>query len=150
MADSAKENMTASEKRLYFLIQLTAHRLKKHADAALTEAAELTTAQAAALSVVARHEPVSQRFIANELSQRESAVMTMTTRLQKADYVAKRRSATDGRAWDLTITEEGKAALSKMERPFAAINELIDQRLGSDGVDQLSEHLLNLLTALND
>lgn len=142
--------MSASEKRLYFLIQLTAHRLKKRADAALIDAAQLTTAQAAALSIVANNEPVSQRFIANALSQRESAVMTMTTRLQKAGYVSKRRSPTDGRAWELTITEEGASALKEMEQPFAAINQLIDQRLGSKNVDELSKHLLGILDALND
>lgn len=63
--------MAASDQKLYFLLQVTANRLKKRADSALNEAAGLSTAQAAALSIVSAKGPVSQRYVADQLSQRK-------------------------------------------------------------------------------
>ncbi|AXS81853.1 MULTISPECIES: MarR family winged helix-turn-helix transcriptional regulator [Marinobacter] len=141
--------MAASDQRLYFLLQLAAHRLKKRADAALADAADLSTAQAAALSIIANRGPVSQRFVADQLAQRESAVMTMTNRLLRADYITKSRSETDARVWELSVTDRGLKALDKMQEPFSAINGLIDSRLGADEVDRLAAGLKKLLKALD-
>ncbi len=142
--------MSASSQRLYFLLQRAAHGLKKRADAALIEAADLSTAQAAALAIIADDGPVSQRAVAAQLSQRESAVMTMTLRLIKAGYVTRSRSANDARAWELSITDLGRAALEKMKGPFSAINGLIDETLEPQQVDQLAASLKTLVRALEN
>lgn len=142
--------MSASRQRLYFLLQKAARGLKKRADAALIEAADLSTAQAAALAIIADDGPVSQRTVADRLSQRESAVMTMTLRLIKAGYVTRSRSATDARAWELSITDHGRAALEKMKKPFSAINQLIDETLEPQQVDQLAASLKALIKALEN
>lgn len=140
--------MSASSERLYFLLQRAAHGFKKRADAALFEAADLSTAQAAALAIIADDGPVSQRAVAAQLSQRESAVMTMTLRLIKAGYVTRSRSATDARAWELSITDHGRAALEKMQGPFSEINRLMDDTLEPQQLDEFAVSLKALIRAL--
>lgn len=142
--------MSASEHRLYFLLQLVAHRLKKRADVALKQSAGLTTAQAAALSIIAKDGPVTQRFVADKLSQRESAVMTMTNRLLAADYISRKRSASDGRAWELAVTPKGLGALGEIKGPFGEINALLDRNLDADEVAQLATNLKKILAALDE
>ncbi|GAA0476628.1 MarR family winged helix-turn-helix transcriptional regulator [Parasphingorhabdus litoris] len=142
--------MSASEHRLYFLLQLVAHRLKKRADGALKDSAGLTTAQAAALSIIAKDGPVTQRFVADKLSQRESAVMTMASRLLAADYISRKRSPSDGRAWELAITQKGLAALSDIKAPFGEINALLDKNIDAQDTERLAASLKNILAALDD
>ncbi len=141
--------MSASDHRLYFMLQRVAHCLKKSADTALKQTAGLTTAQAAALSIIAKDGPVTQRFVANKLSQRESAVMTMANRLLAADYISRKRSASDGRAWELAVTPKGKIALSDIRIPFGEINALIDESLSAAEVKELAGSLGKIITALD-
>ncbi len=141
--------MAASDQKLYFLLQVTANRLKKRADSALNEAAGLSTAQAAALSIISAKGPVSQRYVADQLSQRESAVMTMTNRLIKAGYIHKERSATDARAWELNATDRGREALEKIQEPFSEINQMIDEKMGPEEVDRLAAGLREILKVLD-
>lgn len=142
--------MSASKHRLYFLLQLVAHRLKKRADAALKESAGLTTAQAAALSIIAKDGPVTQRFLADKLSQRESAVMTMAGRLLAAGYISRERSASDGRAWELAITQKGSGALGEIKAPFGEINEVLDKNFDADDTEQIAASLQKILAALDE
>lgn len=142
--------MSASEHRLYFLLQLVAHHLKKRADGALKNSAGLTTAQAATLSIIAKDGPVTQRFVADKLSQRESAVMTMANRLLAADYISRERSVADGRAWELTISPKGLDALSNIKEPFGEINYLLDKNIDAEDAERLAASLKNILAALDE
>lgn len=140
--------MSASKHRIYFLLQRVAHRLKTEADAALAEACGLTTAQVAALSIIATEGPVTQRQVARSLSQRESAITTMATRLQKAGYVTRRRSSTDARAWELRATDSGRRALAKVRRPFGRINAVLDACFGPEEIEELAGRLEDVLAGL--
>lgn len=142
--------MSASEHRLYFLLQRVAHRLKKRADGALKESAGLTTAQAAALSIIAKDGPVTQRFVADKLSQRESAVMTMTNRLLAAGYIDRKRSSSDGRAWEVAITQKGLDALSDIKVPFGEINAVLDKNIDAKDAERLAASLKKILAALEE
>lgn len=141
--------MSASDHRLYFLLQRTAHALKTRADSALAEAGGLTTAQAAALIIVASDGPVSQKAIAEKLMQRESAVTTMVDRLMKAGYVARKRSPADARAWLLEATPTGLAALDEAQAPFAEINALLDDAFADCGIPAVAGALEDLLVRLS-
>lgn len=121
--------MSASQHRLYFLLQRAAHTLKTEADAALSDAGGLTTAQAAMMSIVAKDGPVSQKHIAETLSQRESAITAMSARLVKAGYISKVRSEADARAWSLEATPAGLDAIDRMRAPFNQINAKLDALL---------------------
>lgn len=140
--------MSASEHRLYFLLQTTAHKLKKHADAALLADGELTTAQAAVMGVIEIEGSVSQRQVADILSLRESAMTQMVARLVKAGFVSKSRSQSDGRVWHLNVTDEGVVALEAVRKSFAKVNAILDKGLGREGVEELADALKKIQAAV--
>ncbi|WOF74433.1 MarR family transcriptional regulator [Parvibaculaceae bacterium PLY_AMNH_Bact1] len=133
--------MSAHKERLYFLLQVAAHRLKTEADNVLMDAADLTTAQVAVLNLIASSKEMRQRDLARRLKQNESAITAMITRLMKADLVARRRSDTDGRTWLLELTENGKKTLKRAERPFEEINARLDATLGKKNASVLANQL---------
>lgn len=142
--------MSASEQKLYFLLQLSAHALRKAADAALTQAVNITTAQAAVLTVLENDGPLSQRQIAARLMQRESAVTTMVGRLRSAGYVQRKRSETDARAWVLEATQSGKTALRRAAKPFGEINTLLDECFNENEIQGLARGLSVVVQRLTD
>ncbi|MEM6581760.1 MAG: MarR family transcriptional regulator [Pseudomonadota bacterium] len=141
--------MSASKHRLYFLLQRAAHRLKTEADASLTEVSGLTTAQSAVMTIIARRGPMTQKEVADTLSQRESAVTAMAGRLIKAGLVARERSSEDARAWQLTVTDEGTAALKQVKVAFDKINAEIDQRIPEKEMNQLADNLSAIIEAFD-
>ncbi|WP_417460155.1 MarR family winged helix-turn-helix transcriptional regulator [Kordiimonas sp.] len=133
--------MAANQHRLYLRLQLAAHHLKKHADRALLDSAAVTTAQAAVLSILMTEGAASQKVIANTLGQNESAVTAMVKRLLKLGYIERQKSAEDGRAWLLSLTEKGKQALGDIKGPFAAVNAILDDILSDEEAAKLADYL---------
>ena len=141
--------MSASNHRLYLHLQLAAHHVKKQADRALMDVADLTTAQAAVLSLLISEERVTQRAVAETLGQNESAVTAMIRRLMKLGYVARRRDKADARAWLLEITDSGRAALDAIAGPFGRINETFDKALSAQEAAALADYLKRISTAFS-
>ncbi|WP_370172299.1 MULTISPECIES: MarR family winged helix-turn-helix transcriptional regulator [Hyphomonas] len=137
--------MTAHSSRFYHALQMAAHRLQKQADLAVSGAAGISTAQSAVLAVIARTPGMRQNEVARTLGLNESAVTAMITKLIGLNLVQRSRSAEDSRAWELSLTDGGSAALSAIDAPFAEINALIDDTLG-ERVDEFA----TLLHALSD
>ncbi|MFK8050405.1 MAG: MarR family winged helix-turn-helix transcriptional regulator [Halioglobus sp.] len=140
--------MPASEKRIYFLLQRAAHELKINADASLRTAGGMTTAQAAVMSIVVSRGLVTQRELADTLSQRESAITAMAARLLKAGYIEKRRSSADARAWELSATDAGIQALSESSKAFDKLNAILDRSLGVEAIDSLADILATIIDEL--
>ncbi|HPE48017.1 MAG TPA: MarR family winged helix-turn-helix transcriptional regulator [Hyphomonas sp.] len=132
--------MTARSSRFYHALQIAAHRLQKRADQALMEAAGISTAQSAVLAIVAGNPGMRQNQVAALLGLNESAVTAMVARLVKLGLLARARSSEDSRAWELSVTPEGEAALKAIEAPFAGVNALIDEALGPE-TDALAARL---------
>ncbi len=142
--------VSASQERLYFLIQRAAHVLKTQADAKLKRVAGVTTAQGAMITILLQDGPSTQRQIADTLRQRESAVAAMSERLIKAGYIARRRCEDDRRAWILEVTAEGRAAHDAMRAPFAEINAVLDDVFVPRNAALLAKGLRSLLERLDD
>ncbi|HKK53264.1 MAG TPA: MarR family transcriptional regulator [Myxococcota bacterium] len=136
--------MSASRARLYHRLQIAAHRLRRRADGALLEAAGVTTAQAAVLSLVADRGSCSQREIAQALGQQESAMTAMVRRLIEAGLIVRIRDERDGRAWRLSLTPEGRTALEAARGPFAEIDRALEEALGPDDLPRVAEALKRL------
>ncbi len=133
--------MSAHKERLYFLLQVAAHRLKTEADNALIETAGLSTTQVAVLSLINSAKNLKQRDLARQLKQNESAITAMVARLMKAELVVRRRSETDARTWLLELTDKGKKTLKRAEKPFREINARLDSALGKKGATDLAKQL---------
>lgn len=143
--------MSAHRYRLYFRLQRTAHILKKAADRRLMEAAGITTAQAAALAVIAgERQGVSQKHVAETLGQNESAITAMVARLQKLGYAKRQRHPGDARAWVLRVTAKGKEALDAMTDPFRGVNRRLDKALGDNSAEEMAAMLDGIADAFRD
>lgn len=140
--------MSAAQKtRLYHRLQIAAHRLQKAADRNVMEAAGITTAQAAVLAVVSQHGPAPQRLVAAELGLNESAVTAMVSRLLKLDMLDRVRDPDDARAWSLSLSANGRAALKRIEKPFRRVNARIEAELDECEIAALADALARLSSA---
>jgi DNA-binding MarR family transcriptional regulator len=122
----------AGRERLYHLLQTAAHRLKTRADRDSQGVAGVTAAQAAVMFVIARERGTTQRRVAEQLKLNESAVTGMVGRLMEAGFVARAPSPTDGRAWTVTLTPAGEAALDRFRVNLDALNADITAALGGE------------------
>lgn len=122
----------AGRERLYYLLQTAAHRLKTRADRDSQGVAGVTAAQAAVMFVIARERATTQRRVAEQLKLNESAVTGMVGRLMEAGFVARAPSPTDGRAWTVTLTPAGEAALDRFRVNLDALNAEITAALGGE------------------
>jgi DNA-binding MarR family transcriptional regulator len=141
--------MSASKSRLYHRLQLAAHRLQKSADRALLAAAEITTAQAAVLTLVARG-AVTQREVATQLGLNESAVTAMAQRLLGMGLLERVRDEADARAWQLRLSGDGRTALKRIEQPFKAINQTIEAVLSPEEITHLADYLQRIASAIDE
>lgn len=139
--------MSARKLRLFHRLQLAAHHIQKSADKEIKTAVDLTTSQAAVLSVLSNEEGHTQRDIAKALGQNESAVTAMVNRLLKAGYLNRKRNPADTRAWNLQLTSNGRAALKATQKPFSTINQIIENELSKEEVSQLADYLKRLSAA---
>ncbi|MEP3889450.1 MAG: MarR family transcriptional regulator [Hellea sp.] len=146
-----EESMSAASKhRVYFLLQSVSHRLKKKADKLAFQSGGMTTAQAAVLNIIIQEGSASQARIAKRLSQRESAITTMSARLENAKYITKRRSKDDRRTWVLEPTSKGLTAYKSMKTALGEVNDLLDNSISQKRLDELASCLKDILAALED
>lgn len=122
----------AGRERLYHLLQTAAHRLKTRADRESQVTAGVSAAQAAAMFVIAQEGATTQRRVAAQLRLNESAVTAMMGRLMEAGLVGRAPSATDGRAWTVTLTEAGRTALDCFRGNLDQLNADITAALGGE------------------
>ena len=139
--------MLVREKRLYHRLQVAAHCLQKTADREIGSRLDITTAQAAVLSVLTNQEGTTHKEIADALGFNQSAVTAMINRLISLDYVARVRNPNDGRSWILQMTPEGTQALELTRSPFSKVNSKISDTLDEDEILALSQSLEKLIRA---
>ncbi|PCJ71741.1 MAG: MarR family transcriptional regulator [Rhodobiaceae bacterium] len=142
--------MSASNERIYFLLQMAAHRLRKKADNVLLDQAGLTTAQVAVLNLIAKGTEVNQRELAERLHQNESAMTAMVQRLLKANLITRHRSKKDGRNWVLEMTDNGRTTLDRAHIPFKEINTRLDRAISSKDTKKLAAQLNEIIDAFSD
>ncbi|HEB90160.1 MAG TPA: MarR family transcriptional regulator [Deltaproteobacteria bacterium] len=138
---------SASELRLFFLLQQAAHHLKREADRVLLDADDLTTAQAAVLLIVSGSRSITQKEVARKLRLKESAMTAMIGRLEGRGLLARVPDPEDARARLVSITPSGRKALDRARRPFAKINARLDAALGRAGAPRFARDLEAILDA---
>lgn len=142
--------MSARKQRFFRNLQLAAHKLQKAADREISAVTDLTASQAIVLTLLNKKDGVSQKYVANELGQNESAITAMVNRLIRLGYVDRTRSAVDARAWELRVTESGLEQLSATTKPFASVFKRLDAQLSENEVALLEDMLLKISKALDD
>jgi DNA-binding MarR family transcriptional regulator len=142
--------MNASKLRLYHRLQIAAHALRKAADRTVLDAAGISVAQAAVLTVAASGPNVTQRDVAKALRLNESAVTTMVPRLLKLGLLERTPNANDSRAWRLSPTDSGEAALQASRKAFAPVNARIESELSEIEIEQLAGLLDRITEAFEE
>jgi DNA-binding MarR family transcriptional regulator len=141
------DRTTAHRTLLYHRLQMAARRAQRAADRELLAAAGVTTAQAAVLAVLAARGSLTQRAIAETLGLHESAVAQMVPRLLKLELVTRAHPAGDARAWELALTEAGRAAVARVGRAFGPVNATFEGALPAARIEQLAADLERIADA---
>lgn len=136
----------SGRERLYHLLQTAAHRLKTRADRDSQGVAGLSAAQAAVMLVIAREGATTQKTVARQLMLNESAVTGMVGRLMDLGLVSRAPSATDGRAWTVTLTPAGQAALDRFRARLDVLNRDLTTALG--GAEEVARFAAGLRAIL--
>lgn len=139
--------MSASERRLYWQLQLAAHFLQKQADRDLLRDAGITTAQFGVLSVIGNGTDVTQKDVATVLGLNQSAITAMVRRLMAMGYVDRKGSKTDGRTKILSLSREGRQIYKNTKSPFGKINEQIESTLDDEQIEKFADYLEQLTEA---
>ena len=97
----------------------------------------LTPRQLTVLSVVAENDGLSQTGIVESTGIDRSTMADMVRRLTKKGLLQRRRSKTDARAYNISLTEDGQELL-RIVRPLAKkVDQRIVQAMGSRNDDFL-------------
>jgi MarR family transcriptional regulator, organic hydroperoxide resistance regulator len=64
----------------------------------------------------------------------------MTARLRDMGLVERLPDQNDSRAWNLQISDDGRAALKRIEQPFRRINQKIEAALDGDEISRLADY----------
>ena len=142
--------MNASKLRLYHRLQIAAHSIRKAGDRTVLDAAGITVAQTAVLIIAASGPNVTQRDVARALRLNESAVTAMVSRLLKLGLLERTPNASDSRAWRLSLTPSGEAALRASRKSFASINARIESKLSELEIEQLAGVLDRIADAFEE
>lgn len=116
----------------------TIHRANQIASEIFEECSgELTARQAQVLTAIAAGADKSQTDVVAETDIDRSTLADICRRLKNRGLITRRRTKEDARTYALALTDEGKAALKRMEKALSTVKfeKAIRSRIG--GLDQL-------------
>lgn len=134
----------AVDRRLYLLLEITARRLHRQADARLRAQAGVTAAQSAVLFLLMRRGERRMGAISETLALGAPAVTGLVTRMEAAGLVTRHQDSGDKRGAVVTLTEAGRELAIKADQVLRDINAELTDRLGEDDTDQLHDLLSRL------
>jgi len=108
---------------------------------AATVGAELTSIQFAMLATIQAQPRIDQRSLGETIAVDTSTVAEVTRRLVRRGLVARRRSSTDGRRYELVLTDEGAELLREVTPAANLVTKRLVASLSGDEQAQLVELL---------
>ena len=135
----------AKNPRLYSRLQIAAQQLRKVTDRQLVEVAGITAPQLGVLTRVSAAKELNQTSLARDLRLNDSAITAMVRRLIGLGMLAKARSESDSRAWVLTLSKEGEAAIARAAAHMLSINARLEADFGAEGLDDFVDKLNRLI-----
>jgi DNA-binding MarR family transcriptional regulator len=107
----------------------------------------LRPGQFAVLTLIRQNPGASQSSVSAALGVQKANFVATIADLEKRGYVARRRSATDGRSYALELTPRGRRLLERAAELQSLHEARVTARLGARGREQLLE-LLGKLSEL--
>jgi DNA-binding MarR family transcriptional regulator len=129
-----KRAMT-QDRRLYYKLNITRHILLKRFDRETTAKLGVPIGQIAALFYLRGNEGCPLKDLSEELSQNKSAITTLVERMEKNDLVVRKTSETDGRAFQLFLTEKGRMVCDKAITIVNENNRTLAENFSDDEMD---------------
>ncbi|AZU03499.1 MarR family transcriptional regulator [Glycocaulis alkaliphilus] len=136
----------AVDRRLYLLLEITARRLHRQADARLRGEAGVTAAQSAVLFLLMRRGERRMGAISETLALGAPAVTGLVARMEAAGLVTRSQDSSDKRGAIVTLTEAGRELAIKADQTLREINAELAERLGEEDTDRLHDLLSRLNT----
>ena len=126
----------------FLLAQVGAHVADRFADRVRDLA--LTPSEAAVLRLVGRTPGLSQRSIADRVGTVPSRIVNVVDALERRGLVARTRSTTDRRNYELHLTDDGRTTLAALRQ----VAEAHETEIVAGLTDQQRQHLADALQAL--
>ncbi|MFC3152609.1 MarR family winged helix-turn-helix transcriptional regulator [Litoribrevibacter euphylliae] len=136
----------ANDKRIYFLLSQAQHKMSLQVDRALMQVSGISGPQAGALFYLEKHDGCQQKDMAKGLKLDTSAITGMVERLTKKGLIEKQRSELDKRAFTLHLTQEGRAALNKVQPMLDQFNQHMLDKFGKEKLEHFCEVLTELMS----
>ena len=108
----------------------------------------LTPALFALLNVLGAREGAIQQQLSADMGIDPSAMVTLIDELEGAGLAARQRRPNDRRAWEVTITPEGRKALGRAKRAAAKVEGEVLGGLGGAEREQLLKLLRQALASV--
>jgi DNA-binding MarR family transcriptional regulator len=118
------------------LTQLGSHAATRFA--ARTKELGVTPAQAGVIRILGREQGISQRDLADRLGAVQSRVVALIDGLEQLGLVARARSTTDRRNYELRLTDAGRAILARLRTVAEAHEAELTSALSDEQRDQLA------------
>ena len=126
---------SATDRRIFFLINRSRHVLLKWADNILTENLSITTSQLVALFILQNANGCLLKELSRNLGLNNSAITGLVSRMEKGGLIKKRSCEMDGRATRVYITPKGdemaRIGLPLVER----FNEVMEEGFSSEEME---------------
>ena len=123
----------------FLLAQLGAHAAGRYAEK--VAALELDPAQTGVLHLIARRPGQSQQALADQLGVAASRVVALVDGLESRGLLARQRSATDRRNYELHLTDDGQELLTRLREVAVAHEKDVTTALTADERARLIELL---------
>ena len=101
----------------------------------------VTANQFVLLALLAEEDRVTQRRLVERASSDQNTVRAMLVALEAKGLVARKRHPTDGRAWSVTLTTEGRRTYKKLWAKSEACRDRLAAALGPGEPEALLELL---------
>jgi DNA-binding MarR family transcriptional regulator len=99
------------------------------------------------LSTLQREQPCSQQHMAGQLGVSPPAILMFVDGLESAGLVSRSRNSADRRAYDLTLTDAGRACLAQADKAAKRVQAEVVDKLGVRGDRDLRELLTRIVLA---
>ena len=109
----------AGDKRLFYKLNMAQRLLLKYVDSEFTKRLGVPSVQAAALFYLMKYDGCLSKALSDVLMQNKSATTTLIERMEKNGLVEKTPSETDGRAWNICLTDKGRS-IAREAKPLVA------------------------------
>ena len=138
------------DRRLFHLLTQAQRALVKFADAALLAEHGVTSQQGAVLMYLAKDDAIPLTRLGEALGLNAPAVTGLVNRLERLALVQRRDDPADGRAYRLTLTDEGKRRAAAILPRVRALQAELTRGFSPDEIDTISRFLTGLITRFQE